>query len=282
VKRITSRQIAGRDITRTVANTRERQDLLEKVSTSGQFFQVTSGGAVLNSADMLLARERKHMRKEAEEQERLKESKLAYSKAMEVAKKVFTKKYKKWTIADYKVAITYKRGPSPPKDEAVALSGKSAQFLKRLYERKYKGARRPTTGTKWTSEEEARLQKCIRGDIDSVKEPQIYGRALETQNQFLSTKLETMSTIRRRDVLAKLFGGLADDEKKDIVRLLLDTNVVLDSSEEDSGSSDDGESFATELESDEDDDILLDQVQGDDSNSHMLVACLRKKMISWY
>jgi hypothetical protein len=92
----------------------------------------------------------------------------------------------------------------------VALSGKSAQFLnKRLYERKYKGTRRPKTWTKWTSEEEVRLQKCIRGDIDSLKETMIYGRAaLETQNQFLlSTKLETMSTIQRRDVLAKLFYG---------------------------------------------------------------------------
>jgi hypothetical protein len=50
---------------------------------------------------------------------------------VEEAKIVFTKKYKKWMIADYKVAITYKPGPSPPKDEVVALlRGKSAQFQK--------------------------------------------------------------------------------------------------------------------------------------------------------
>lgn len=119
-------------------------------------------------------------------------------------------------MADYKVAITYKRDPSPPKDEAVALSGKTAQVLKSLYERKYKGAKRPKSGTKWTSEEEARLQKCIRGDVYSVKESAIYGRALATQNQFMVTKLESMSSIRRKDVLAKLFDGLVDDEKRDI------------------------------------------------------------------
>jgi hypothetical protein len=65
---------------------------------------------------------------------------------------------------------------------------------------------------------------------------------------------------------------VANDEKKDIVGLLLDMNVVPDESEEDSENSHDGKSFATEfLESDEDEENLLDQVQDDISSSEAQV-----------
>jgi hypothetical protein len=39
-----------------------------------------------------------------------------------------------------------------------------------------------------------------------------------------------MSTIQRRDVLAKVFDGLAYDKMKDIAGLLLDMNAVPDKS----------------------------------------------------
>ena len=57
VKRITANQVEGRCAVRTEPNTQEREDLLTKCSTAGQFFQITGGGYVMNCADMLIARE---------------------------------------------------------------------------------------------------------------------------------------------------------------------------------------------------------------------------------
>lgn len=42
-------------------NTQERQELLAKVGTTGQFFHVANGGGPMNSADALLAWARKDM-----------------------------------------------------------------------------------------------------------------------------------------------------------------------------------------------------------------------------
>ena len=63
--RVTAAQIEGREATRTLPNTRERQDALEKCKSAGQFFQITNGGEILNCSDMLLALERKEMKKES-------------------------------------------------------------------------------------------------------------------------------------------------------------------------------------------------------------------------
>jgi hypothetical protein len=88
VRRITVAQVAGREATRTLPNTRARQDLLEKCSAAGEFFQVTSGGAVMNSVDMLLSRERKQMRKKAEAMKQLKKKVKEYEKTVVKVKHV--------------------------------------------------------------------------------------------------------------------------------------------------------------------------------------------------
>ena len=63
VRRITSNQMLGQEATRTLPNTRARQDLLEQASTAGHFYQVTGGGGVMNTLDMLMAQQQKEMRK---------------------------------------------------------------------------------------------------------------------------------------------------------------------------------------------------------------------------
>jgi hypothetical protein len=258
VHRITSSQIEGQEATRTLPNTRARQDLLEQASTAGHFYQVTCGGGVMNTSDMLIARQRKEMRKEVGTiKVKLKAPLLAYQKQVEKAKDVFLrKKYKKWIKSDFITAIKYKQGPFPPTTER-SLEKKNVQPLKRLYESKYKGQRRKASKTKWTSDDEANLKRLEDGEISCVEETAIYGRALEKQNEFLLKRLVTISRRRRRDVFEKLFDGMADDEKEDITRLLLGTSSGLVSDEDRScdnpDDSEDDDSFATEWESDVDD-----------------------------
>jgi hypothetical protein len=235
VKRITSNQLAGQATTRTVPNTRERQDLLQKVSTSGQFYQVTSGGAVLNSADVLLGRERKLMLKEAKTLQDLKKETLAFADTLKSAKLLGEKDYKKWTMRDFKVAIQYKAG------KPMTFSGLKAADLKTLYRDKYKGKKRqkPRDGGSWTAENEGRLEDCLSGEIDDILESTIYGRALDTQNTYLSTRLLSMSKTRRKDVLAKVLEELTDDEKIEIGLMLSggpNSVLLLEEEEEEEGS----------------------------------------------
>ena len=131
--------------------------------------------------------------------------------------------------------------------------------LKRLYKNKYKGQHRKASKTKWTVGDEANLKRLEQGEISSVEETAIYGRALEKQNEFLLTRLATISRSRRRDVLEKLFDGMVDDEKEDIARVISGTSSSLDSDDENRSCDnpddpEDDDSFATEWESDGDDD----------------------------
>jgi len=66
VMHVTANRINGQEATLTIPNTRERQDQLMEVSTAGQYYSVTKGGAPTNSTDMLLAMERDEMYKKAE------------------------------------------------------------------------------------------------------------------------------------------------------------------------------------------------------------------------
>jgi hypothetical protein len=76
------------------------------------------------------------------------------------------------------------------------------------------------SGGCWTEEQERRLKDCLDGEIDSILEAKIYCRALETQNNFLSTRLRTISKTRRKDILATLFEELDDDEKNELTSVL--------------------------------------------------------------
>ena len=153
MKQITSNQLTGHSMTRTLPNTRERQDLLQKVSISGQFYQVTSCGAVLNSADVLLGRERKLMLKEAKTLQDLKKETIAFADTLKSAKVLSKKAYNKWTMGGFKVAIQYKAG------KPMAFTGLKAAKLKTFCEDTYniKKRQKPRDGGSWTAENERRL-----------------------------------------------------------------------------------------------------------------------------
>jgi hypothetical protein len=60
-----------------------------KCARAGHFFEITDGGGVLNSADMLLSRERREMLVRAEELEKTKKRLENYTETCEDAAKLF-------------------------------------------------------------------------------------------------------------------------------------------------------------------------------------------------
>ena len=204
------------------------------------------------------------MLKEAKTLQDLKKETLAFADTLKSAKLLAKKEYKRWTMPDFKVAIQHKAG------KPMALTGLKAAELKKLFEDTYKGKKRrkPRDGGSWTAENESRLEACLSGEIGGILESTIYGRALDTQNTFLSTRLLSISKTRRKDVLAKVLEELTDEEKKEIGLMLsggLTSGLLLEEEEERienvEGSSD-NESAASGLESEDELDSSNDD--GDD------------------
>jgi hypothetical protein len=158
VQRITARQTGGQAAVRTEPSTCERQDLLMKCSGAGHFFEITDGGGVLNSEDMLLSRERKEMLVWAEELEKTKKPLENYMETCEDAVKVFNKPYKNWLKDDFKVAFKYKQGPNSPKGEAATSTWGKGK-LKKWYDQKYKNKTRESRWKGWTKKQQAELER---------------------------------------------------------------------------------------------------------------------------
>jgi hypothetical protein len=77
-RRVSKDQTLSRDATCTEDGTRERQDLLEKCSTAGQFFYITRGGGIMNNSDVLYSFERKEMAESAKLWKVKKEEAIAF------------------------------------------------------------------------------------------------------------------------------------------------------------------------------------------------------------
>ena len=182
----------------------------------------------MNTADLLLARERKGMRKKVAQMIALKKKIIYYNETtVSKASKVYKKHYANWNKTNFIQAIKYKQGPVPPKSES-SLEKKNKGALQRLYEQNYKGKRRVGFKKRWTANDDSEMRRLEQGEIGSLQETVIYSRALDAQNEFLSTKLTTISKSRRRDVLAKLFDSMTAEERQDIKSLLEGTYLVSD------------------------------------------------------
>jgi hypothetical protein len=270
VQRITARQIEGRAAVRTEPSTRERQDLLMKCARAGHFFEITDGGGVLNSADMLLSRERREMLVRAEELEKTKKRLENYTETCQDAAKLFNNKpYKNWLKDDFKVAFKYKQGPNPPKGEtAISTWGKGK--LKKCYEQKYKNKTRESRWKGWTEKQQAELERLKRGDIESVKETMIYGRALQTQIDYLVARIQTVSAESRMKVWKALANILSPDEKVKISNVMngaADPASTESTSCEEEESGDDDSSLDTLVEIEIDDDAASDVAGSSSSDS---------------
>jgi hypothetical protein len=180
----------GRAAVRTESSTRERQDLLMKCARAGYFVEITDGGGVLNSEDMLLSREQREMLVRAEDLEKTKKRLENYTETCEDAVKVFNNKpYKNWLKDDFKVAFKYKQGPNPLKGE-TSINTWGKEKLKKCYEQKYKNKTQDSQWKGWTEKQQAELELLEQGDIESVKETMIlYGRALQTQIDYLVARM---------------------------------------------------------------------------------------------
>jgi hypothetical protein len=120
-----------------------------KCSRAGHFFEIIDGGGVLNSADMLLAKERKDMLVRAQALEKRKKSLEDYTMVSIEAVEVFNKPYIGWLKNDFKIALKYKHGPNAPQEE-TSISGWGKKKLKQQYDLKYKGKSRDQRWNGWT------------------------------------------------------------------------------------------------------------------------------------
>ena len=265
VERITATQTEGRAAVRTLPNTRERQDLLMKCSRAGHFFEITDGGGVLNSADMLLAKERKDMLVRAQALEKTKKSLEDYTMVSIEAVEVFNKPYIGWLKNDFKIALKYKHGPNAPQGE-TSISGWGKKKLKQQYDLKYKGKSRDQRWNGWTVKQQQELERLERGEITTVQESVIYGRAMQTQTDYLTARIQTVSKDSRMKVWKELANTLPQDEKVKISDLMSGremTDISYSSSEEELG---DDSSLATLVE------IESDLVSSDDEEEARLPA----------
>jgi hypothetical protein len=247
VERITASQTEGRAAVKTLPNTRERQDLLMTCSRAGHFFEATDGGGVMNSADMMLARERKDMLQRAKALEKAKKNLTDYAAVSTEAVEVFKKPYKDWLKPDFKIAIKYKHGPNAPAGEtSITTWGKPK--LKELYESKYKGKSREQRWSGWTDKQQDELKRLDRGDIAPGQDLVIYGRALQTQTDYLTARIQAVSKDSRMKVWKELASTLPPDEKVKIADLMSgrDLTAISDSSSEED--LDDDSSLATLVE----------------------------------
>jgi hypothetical protein len=257
VQRITARQIEGRAALRTEPSTRERQDLLMKCARAGHFFEITDGDGVLNSGDMLPSREWREMLVRAGELEKTKKHLENYTETCEDAVKVFNNKpYKNRLKNDFKVAFKYKQGPNPPKGEtAISTWGKGK--LKKCYEQKCKNKTRVSWWKGWTKKQQAELERLKRGDIESEKETMIYGRALQTQIDYLVARMQTASAESRSKVWKALSNILSPDKKVKISNVMNGTadpasTESTSCEEEESGDNDSSLDALVEIEIDDD------------------------------
>ena len=219
VNHISERQTEARLSTITLPHTRERQELLTKATRAGDWFRVTNGGGPMNCSDALLGVIMKNWDDELEKLVQKQDDCLKLVEKKAAADAVLANEerpYASWRIDEFKIMVTWKQGMKPlPTGEGV--SSKTKKQLKTLWERKYEGMEPPTD--EWTGEDEARLECLNAGDI-SVEESAIYGDAIEANNEFISSRLKTVSHVRRKDVLANVFRGLSEFEKASLLEYL--------------------------------------------------------------
>jgi hypothetical protein len=219
INRISEGQTEGRMSTATLPHTRERQDALTRATRAGDWFRVTNGGGPMNCSDALLGIITKNWDEEVADLKKKREDclKLADKKAAADAILANAERpYAIWRLPEFKTMLVWKQGVNPvPTGEGV--SSKTKAQLKALWEQKYSSMEDPTDW--WTEEDEERLEHLNVGDI-SVEESGIYGMAIEANNEFISGRLKIISKVRRKAVLADVFGDLTPAEKESLLEFL--------------------------------------------------------------
>ena len=106
---------------------------------------------------------------------------------------------KKWTVANYRLAIKRHHGASVPPKGETSLAAKSADQVKRIYG-KYKDKAVPSF-TPWNARMEAKLSRLERGEINCVQETEIYGNAVKLNEDYIVLRLKAVSEQTRLHAL---------------------------------------------------------------------------------
>lgn len=223
---------------RTVPCMREHQDALAICSQAGEFFQVTNGGAILTSIDLLIDRERRLMATKYKVLLQQKQAKDKYAEVVVDATQVFSKRCSDWKKSDFETAFLYKQGPilKPKKGfDSVTLSVtkvKSMSILKlrEVYKDKYKGKRRDQSNGlfEWTAEDDRKLNGLKSGNIDDYCETEIYSNSVEQQKEFLITKHTNLPFKRQVKIYKGHAISLSNEQKKQVANAILGIELPLD------------------------------------------------------
>lgn len=211
VIRVTEDRIISREGSRAVQHPKEYQEQLMKATASaGKWFKATNGGEPTNSRNALFAIERKRNLEKADKLRKLKGTYVAYSKIARAARKLVKEKPddKKWIKKEFITAIRWKQGLRAPKGE-TSLSTMGVKKVEELWRSKYRNARAPNV--KWKGDRE--IERLRNGDISSLSETSIMKEAIQTENEYFQTRLETISRSRQLAVVGGFLDGMPSDQK---------------------------------------------------------------------
>ena len=227
IRRISAKQVRGRNETRTLVNTRERQELLEGVATAGQFFRVTNGGGPMNSNDVLIAQARKQMTKDADKLQKQKERLTEYV-ALEVNAKTVIESQNgpnKWKVPELQTMLKWKMGLNATKDEKELVKLRKP-ILVQMWNKTYDAKDAPAVA--FSDNEEQLLLKLRAGKVELLLETTCMKRAFDNENQYLEAKLLTISCNRLQDVLQGVFENLLSEKAASLLLLLHNIEVMDD------------------------------------------------------
>jgi hypothetical protein len=219
LRKVDANKVNGRAHVLTEPNTRERRDLLAKVSTAGQFFHVTNGGGPMNSNDALIAWGRKDTAKRVAALLKKKEALCAFQSTVRAVTALFERKpeakWKLWTIPELKLVIGWKQGltPKEPYNHPFKTSNKTQ--LQKLYSEEYCTAPDPVDAT-WTDEMENELDCLQKGEFEEVTLEEGLQRALDRDDEELLTRLKVKVASRRSNIITQAFCSLPKNKRQSL------------------------------------------------------------------
>jgi hypothetical protein len=108
------------------------------------------------------------------------------------AEEAFNKPYNDWLKRDFVIAVKYKHSPIAPTGE-TSTGGWGKLKVMEVYDLKYKGKSREQRLEDWTGKQQQELKRPERGEINTAQELVIYGRALQTQTDYLTARIHAVS-----------------------------------------------------------------------------------------
>ena len=204
----------------TEANTRERIELLSKVKTASQYFHVTNGGGPMSSNDALMAWATKDMERKAAIMSKRKEALEGFRQTNQKVTELLAKKplqeWRSWTVAELKLIVAWKQGHSPKEPYNDSFKGMKKPALQQLFEDKYESAPDPIDSV-WTDEMEAELNKLKSGEISDVYVDCGILRAMERDEEEITTRLKNKVPSSRMKILTNTFCSLTKRARRELL-----------------------------------------------------------------